>query len=193
MQAPETAVLPNETEAAKARKKRENLIRSISLNSVVIVFAVIAYFTYVAPAYEEINIRVDEANAVISKIETMRSKGISAEEFLSKTSAPGAKSAGAFAMNGKDKIALAMKQDADSTVPYFEWLNQAVSETSISALSASVEEKREILGNIIPVFSETFPDPGLGFDKNRITLASFVKYVEEQLFKRFKILSYSPL
>lgn len=86
-----------------------------------------------------------------------------------------------------------MEKDPEYSGSYYAWLNQEVGKESMDRYDLMIAQKREIIGNIIPTFTDSLPGEDLGFDKDRITVASFVKHIEENVFKPFKVSTYGQL
>lgn len=186
-------IIDEENFAIQEKKRKERLTRSMVLNGFVIAIAVVVSVAYSLPNYEEISAKTAEANEVISKIASLRTDGMSPDEFSSTLSRVGGKAAKNPIFSDKDKIASAMQKDPKYAGDYYEWLNQEVGKDSMDRYDQMIAQKREIIGNIIPTFTESLPGDDLGFDKDRITVASFIKHIEEDIFKEFKVSTFGQL
>lgn len=76
-------VIDDESFVAQEKKRKERLTRSMVLNGFVILLMVAVSVSYAYPQYEEIWMKQDEANELITKIETLREKGMTPSEFVS--------------------------------------------------------------------------------------------------------------
>lgn len=186
-------IIDDETFAAQEKKRKERLTRSMVLNGFVITIALVLGFTFILPQYEEIELQVSQANALISEIDKLQNEGMNAVEFTSALSSFGGKAAKNPIFSDKDKVTEAMTKDPKYTGNYYEWLNQEVGKESISRYDDMIAAKREIIGNVIPTFTESLPGGDLDFDKDRITMASFIRHIEENVFKQFKVNTYGQL
>lgn len=186
-------IIDDEAFASQEKKRKERLTRSMVLNGFVVTIALVLGFTFIYPQYEEIELQVNQANALISNIDKLRNDGMTAGEFTSALSAAGGKSAQNPIFNDKEKITEAMAKDPQYTGSYYEWLNQEVGKESLGRYDDIIAAKREIIGNVIPTFTESLPGTDAAFDKDRITMASFIKHIEENLFKQFKVNTYGQL
>lgn len=187
-------VANDEQAALQQRRKKERLVHSMVLNGFVLALMAGIAFSYILPRYDEISVASAEANQLIAKVDSLRRDGMPFEEFLSLGGEVGGKS---FRNNpifsNKQKITEVMKKDPDYQGGYYEWLNQEVGSQALGQYDDAIAAKQEILGNIIPTFTEALPGGDLGFDKNRVTLASFVRYIEENIFKTFKVSTYGSV
>lgn len=152
----------------------------------VVVFALVGAF-YVYPAYEAIGENENALNSEYEKIERIKSNGLTAEEYLALTSK---KPKNAVSAEDKAKITEVLKKPANTTQSYKEWLIEEQGKTK--EMNAVAESNARVIGNIIPTFNQGVELDG-EFKKNNITLATFVKYVEERLLKRFNLESHSPV
>lgn len=186
-------IIDDEAFASQEKKRKERLTRSMVLNGFVVTISLVLGLTFILPQYEEIELQVNQANALISNIGKLRTEGMTAVEFTSALSAIGGKAAKNPIFSDKEKITEAMAKDPKYTGNYYEWLNQEVGKESLSRYDDIIAAKREIIGNVIPTFTESLPGGDLDFDKDRITMASFIKHIEENLFKQFKVNTFGQL
>lgn len=189
----QTPIVDEENFANQEKKRKERLTRSMVLNGFVIVIMAAISASYAMPQYEEISAKVDEANGLIAKIDDLRNNGMSPDEFSVALSRFGGKAGKSPIFSDKEKVAIAMQKDSKYSGSYYEWLNQEVGKDSIDRYDRVIAQKRAIIGNIIPTFTESLPGNDLGFDTDRITLASFVKHIEENVFKQFKVSTFGQL
>lgn len=185
--------IDEENFAIQEKKRKERLTRSMVLNGFVVGIVLVVVFAFVMPQYEEISAKTDQANDLISKIEKLRNDGMTPAEFAAALSGIGGKAAKNPIFADKEKIASAMEKDPKYSGTYYEWLNQEVGKESIGRYDDMIAQKREIIGNVIPTFTESLPGDELGFDKDRITMASFVRHIEEDVFKQFRVNTFGQL
>lgn len=189
----QTPIIDEENFAIQEKKRKERLTRSMILNGFLILLMTAVSVSYALPQYEEIWEKQDETNALITKIEKLKNDGMSPAEFVSALSRFGGKSAKNPIFEDKEKIAEAMAKDPQYSGTYYAWLNQEVGKESMDRYDKVIAQKREIIGNIIPTFTDSLPGEDLGFDRDRITVASFIRHIEENIFKQFKVSAHTPL
>lgn len=185
-------ILDEESVVAQQKKRKEQLTRSMVLNGFVVTVCLVLGMTFILPQYEEIELQVNQANALITSINTHKNDGMTVGEFTTALASAG-KAAKNPIFADKEKVAEAMAKDPKHTGTYYEWLNQEVGKESLGRYDQMIAAKREIIGNVIPTFTETLPGGDADFDKDRITMASFIKHVEENIFKQFKVNTYGQL
>lgn len=185
-------VLDEESVVAQQKKRKEQLTRSMVLNGFVVTVCLVLGMTFILPQYEEIELQVNQANALITSINTHKNDGMTVGEFTTALASAG-KAAKNPIFADKEKVAEAMAKDPKHAGTYYEWLNQEVGKESLGRYDQMIAAKREIIGNVIPTFTETLPGGDADFDKDRITMASFIKHIEENIFKQFKVNTYGQL
>ncbi|MDQ1343840.1 MAG: hypothetical protein QG650_560 [Patescibacteria group bacterium] len=189
----ETPVIDEQNFVNQEKKRKERLTRSMLLNGFLILMAVGISVSFALPQYEEISAKVAESNDLISKIDSLRNNGMTPEQFSAALSRVDPKAAKNPIFSDKEKIAAAMEKDPTYQGTYYEWLNQEVGKASMDRYDQIIAQKREIVGNVIPTFAESLPGDDLSFDKDRVTLATFVRHIEESIFKQFKVSTFGQL
>ncbi len=186
-------IIDEENFVAQEKKRKERLTRSMVLNGFLILLMTAVSVSYALPKYEEIWIQQDEANELIAKIESLKNDGMTPAEFVSALGRVAGKSAKNPIFEDKDKLAEAMEMDPQYSGTYYAWLNQEVGKEALDRYDKVIAQKREIIGNIIPTFTDSLPGEDLGFDRDRITVATFIRHIEENIFKQFKVSAFTPL
>lgn len=147
----------------------------------------------VADGYGSISQKVDELNNSIESFNAMKSSGIDGRKYQSLNSKL-AKSSVNRPNDDKidyNQITEVLKKPANAPADYLDWVKSEMS--SISEYDEIIDNNARIIGNILPTFSESAVVDDDVFSKNRITLKSLVRYVEENLLKKYALESYSTV
>ncbi|MDD2745692.1 MAG: hypothetical protein PHU93_04095, partial [Candidatus Gracilibacteria bacterium] len=171
------------------KRKQKALIKAIILNvfGILILSLVIGY--YILPAYTEIGEKVDSINMVNADLKQKTDSGLKVEDFFALATRHAKVNFSAEDKKNSKDIENLLKK-TDPSVSYPEWVKTELAKKS--EFDAEVEKNDKIIAGIIPTYSELAIDNSL-FEKNRITLADLVSFVENDLLKKFNLTSYSNI
>lgn len=175
------------------KKRRERIKRAMTLNLAVIAVCAAILVSFAIPRFENVNAKISETNSLIVQVNGLKDQGINIDDFTAEAAKAGGKNVKSPLLSDKEKISAVMRKDPKYSGTYYEWLNEEVGKDAQSRYDEAIVQKREIIGNIIPTFAESIAGDNIGFDRDRITVASFVRYIEENLFKAFDVQTFGEL
>lgn len=174
------------------KKKKDRLIKGIVLNTLVLVGCIIYVIMVIWPKYTDINATIDKTNAISAHMSSLEKNGVDKDSFadlLKRLGKTQEVPENTFADSAKLNTVLA--KPATVTKDYLSWLLDE--SAKLSTLDKEIQQNDQILGNIIPVFlSPSLTSSDTEID-NRITLASFISYVEKDILGKYTLTSYAPL
>lgn len=177
---------------AMDKRKKDRLIKGIALNTLVLVGCMFYIYTYVVPQYTTINDAIIQVNSTIADTSNLQSHGVNKDSFtelLNKSEKK--KEIPDVIFTDPTKLNEVLKKPSDVTEDYLSWLMDE--STKISTIDKEIAEIDTVLGNIIPTFvnsSHTSIDDSID---NKITLASFISYIEKDILGKYSLTSYAPL
>ncbi len=173
------------------KKKQSRLIKSVILNGMFVVILSAFLWLYVYDGYSAVGAKVDTLNDMVKSFNAMKSDGIDGRKYQTLISKLNNNNRPKDEKVDYDKITEVLKKPANVSMPYMDWIKSEM--TMVSAYDKIIENNARIIGNILPTFSDSPADQDDTFSKNRITLKSLVKFVEEHLLKKFNLESYSSV
>jgi hypothetical protein len=173
------------------KKKQSRLIKSITLNVLLSIMLAAFLGLYVYDGYAAIESKANELNDMLRSFNAMKSDGIDGRKYQTLTSKIASANRNKDEKVDFDKLTAVLKKPQNANVSYMEWVKSELAKGD--DYDKIIENNNRIIGNILPTFSETPSPENDIFAKNRITLKSFIKYVEEDLLKKYNLESFSPI
>ena len=177
---------------AMDKRKKDRLIKGITLNAIIL-FGCLAYvLMYIIPQYTLLDETIAQVNSTITSTAKLQSDGVNKDTFtelLNKSDKK--KEIPDIILTDSAKLDEVLKKPAGITKDYLNWIMDE--NGKINTLDKEIKDVETILGNIIPVFissSNTNIDDNMD---NQITLASFISYIEKDILGRYSLTSYAPL
>ncbi len=174
------------------KKKKDRLIKGIVLNTLILVACLIYVIMVIWPKYTEMRTTIDRTNAITAHMSSLGKNGVDKDSFADLLKRLG-KTQEVPENTFADPVKLnsVLTKPTTVTKDYLSWLLDE--SAKLNALDKEIQENDRILGNIIPVFlspSLTLSDTEID---NKITLASFISYVENDILAKYAMTSYAPL
>lgn len=184
---------------------REQLTYKALLQIIFIIISILLTVLYTQPKLEEANQNVEQANIAIEKYNKLNKDGIEYWNLKGKIKNVGGYDSLIAVID--ENIAEVAKQDKDtpneqkipkvedvikaswtnSEKPYSEWLSYTIK--TLNSDKENIKKEKEKINSILPTLSPV----GDTTDETSITLRNYISYVEQNILKKFNILSFSPL
>lgn len=171
------------------KRKQQALVRAIVLNVFGLALLTTAVFGYIMPAYTDIGTKVADINTVNADLQNKTNEGVTVTDFFALTTRHAKLNFNEEEKKNSQDIERLLKK-TDPAVTYPEWVKQELAKKA--EFDAVVETNDKIISGIIPTYSELTIDNSI-FEKNRITLADLISFVENDLLKKFSLSSYSSV
>lgn len=177
---------------AMDKRKKDRLIRGITLNVIVCIGCIAYVYFFVVPKYETMNILIADINNTALVTASLKQEGVSASDFSNLLTRTGKRQEiSDTVFSDSEKLGKALLKPANVSGDYLSWLIEE--NGKIADLDKEIRENEAILGSIIPVFTNSVSvDVESGLD-NQITLTSFISYIEKNILGKYALTSYAPL
>lgn len=167
-------------EAREINRYKSNIIFNIVVSFMFLGFI---YF-WILPKYSEMDNMIATANSTYNALRKMETEGLTYNEIKwMRESLPNITES---ILKDQKKVEAAIKKTW-SEKNYLEWIN--LESTKQQEYSKKRERNNKIIGNIIPVLYND-NDPTV---TEKITLGTFIQYVEEKILNEYNIENYNPL
>ncbi|MDD2565299.1 MAG: hypothetical protein PHZ26_00935 [Candidatus Gracilibacteria bacterium] len=177
------------------KKEKNNIINIIIFNTIFILVVLYLVFSYVIPLNDENTEYINKTVETINKTTDLKSHGLNISELQTLVSVMSPKSSVSDLFKEPD-----MKKKISSVIKgtgsdYIAWLNDEISKDS--EYKQILDSNNEILGQVLPIFYQggdsNYGDGSNGQIKNRLTLSSFINFVENNILRNYNITSLSSI
>lgn len=174
------------------KRKKDRLIKGIVLNAVVVIGCLVYAFSFLWPKYTELDAVIDKANTITANVASLQNNGVNSDSFRDLLTRLGRiQEIPETTFSDAQKLNRVLTKPALVKKDYLSWL---VDENGkLSLLDKEIQNNDRILGNIIPVFSDAGLSTSESDVDNRITLGSFISYIENNILGKYTLTSYTAL
>lgn len=177
---------------AMDKKKIDRLTKGLVLNIFVFVCCVVYIIVAILPKYTALGEIVTKINDTTTNVSSLKKDGVNAAKFTELLTQLGRKKeVPDVVFVDSDKLDKVLTKPTTYSKDYLSWLVDENNKVSI--IDKEIQANDAILGNIIPVFTNS---SSMNTDvdvANQITLASFISYVEKDILSKYSLVSYAPL
>ncbi|EKE28563.1 MAG: hypothetical protein ACD_3C00043G0002 [uncultured bacterium (gcode 4)] len=176
------------------KKEQQKIVSTISFNVtlITVISLVIAY--YLVPQHDALKTQIADANALYLSLNDLKENWLKAD-WLEKILTEENKMTQWMQEILKDKAKVNKVITKTGQKDYLSWIKQEV--LKWNDYSKEAQNNDQIVWNIIPVFYKySDSNKGQATDatiREQITLDSFTNYIEEEVLKKFDIISFSPV
>lgn len=177
------------------KKEKNNIINIIIFNTIFILVVLYLVFSYVIPLNDENTEYINKTVETINKTTDLKSHWLNISELQTLVSVMSPKSSVSDLFKEPD-----MKKKISSVIKwtwsdYIAWLNDEISKDS--EYKQILDSNNEILWQVLPIFYQwwdsNYWDGSNGQIKNRLTLSSFINFVENNILRNYNITSLSSI
>ncbi len=171
------------------KREKQWYIRWLILNSIIVIWLLIFAFNFIIPKYDEISSISAQWNTLFTDIKKIEYYWYSVNDLQTLF----AKHQFTDTKNlfvDKNKLTSTLTKSPDyNGKTYNEWLNDEI--WKLDFYNSEIQNNKNILWNIIPTFSDSAWS--VKWVDNKITLETFINYIEENLLKKYNLQSFSSI
>ena len=171
------------------KREKQWYIRWLIFNSIIVVWLLIFAFNYIIPKYDVISSISAQWNSLFTDIKKIEYYWYSVNDLqvlFTKHQFTDTKNL----FVDKNKLTSTLTKSPDyNDKTYNEWLNGEI--WKLDFYNSEIQNNKNILWNIIPTFSDSAWS--VKWVDNKITLETFINYIEENLLKKYNLQSFSSV
>ena len=171
------------------KREKQWYIRWLIFNSIIVVWLLIFAFNYIIPKYDVISSISAQWNSLFTDIKKIEYYWYSVNDLqvlFTKHQFTDTKNL----FVDKNKLTSTLTKSPDyNDKTYNEWLNGEI--WKLDFYNSEIQNNKNILWNIIPTFSDSAWS--VKWVDNKITLETFINYIEENLLKKYNLQSFSSI
>ncbi len=177
------------------KKDQQKLITWIAIKAILIIWLIFVIYYFIVPNYLLFYENIKKINLINKELKDVKESWFTLESLKPVLSKNIWDKSIITLLDQKDKIKDIITKPSKYTWNYVAWIQEELLKEV--DFTKEIETNNKIIWNVIPIFIDYYDNPNsknIVWDiKNKITVDTFIAYIEDQIYKKYNLESYVSL